>query len=984
MLCIAAMVLAAEGAWAVSPDLRFEQLHHAQWTFKDGAPTSAWSLAQTPDGVFWIGASDGLHTFDGRTFRLYRPPGEQEELSTPVNALWVARNGALWVSLNGWLLVIEGGKAQRIRSPFTPYTFAHGPDGRVWGANRAGVHAFQAGAWESVAERYGIPARPGARQLITDPRGSLWLTAAQGLFVLDPGSTRFERVRNGDGAGALVFTATATLLTTEQGLAAVRGAPGEREVVPIFPLVTGLGAMLDRDGSLWLGAGNDLARIPRPDLLEVGQDQAPAQLQRFSRVQGLSGDLVNRLFEDREGNIWATTNGGIDRFRATKLTRLVAPDAYSAAWAPDPDGSMWAATRAGRLYRIADDMSEVASTPGILSMARDERGRLWIGGLRRISRLEQGRLQDLPLPPGAQGDVHNLVPMAGDAMLAILRGRAHFWKDERWQDSLPFPDIANAISATRRDRRGQIWIGQPDGRIQIVGDKGVTRLPPPDPSNPSPVLSFAFDERLTWIGTDTGLYLYDGQAYHRVAIRDGPTLRLVAGLEFADDGALWIGAAREIAIVSPAELERLRNDPSVPIALERLDHHDGLEGTPPPVRPVPTVAKTRDGRLWFSTVRGLFVIDPKHIRRNPVAPSLAILAVEADGRARTTNVSGTTELAAGTRQLRVRFTAFSLAMPDRVQFKYRLEGVDPGWVPAGAAREASYANLGPGRYAFSVQAANEDGVWNETGATTTLVIPPRFHQTSLFWWIVALAGAALLWGAHRLRLQIAANRLREELMVRYQERSRIARELHDTLLQGIQGLILTIQSFTERMATPDQRAWLQRSLDHAERLLVEGRDQVHDLRDDADEATLFDAIQAEMDRLRDQSATTFELVVSGDSVELAPRTNHAVRCIAVEALRNAAAHSRARSIRVDLDWSPSALQVVVTDDGIGLSRDVLNDRPRPGHWGLSGMRERAEQLGATLTFSAGPDGGTAVRLAVPMRGGRGRQVTLNPPATGLS
>ncbi|MDP9124474.1 MAG: histidine kinase [Pseudomonadota bacterium] len=402
------------------------------------------------------------------------------------------------------------------------------------------------------------------------------------------------------------------------------------------------------------------------------------------------------------------------------------------------------------------------------------------------------------------------------------------------------------------------------------------------------------------------------------------------------------------------------------MTVERLDFRDGLDGAPAQLRPVPTAAADLDGRLWFSTNNSLVWIDPRKIRRNDVAPGVQIRQFStSDHNWPLSNAVLPTD----TRQVDLRYTATALAQPERTRFRLQLVGVDADWRDVGTQRIAHYSNLYPGRYEFKVQAANEDGVWSPVPASLTFELPPAVYQT---WWfrllcippMLALAWWLMRWRVHRLAQRFADRH--EAMLV---ERERIARDLHDTLLQSVQGLILRLQANVNRMPSDDPiRQTLERTVDRAEEVLAEARGQVTGLRELRSRSVpLGRALIQAGEELALEHQRAFVAVVPDIDDALPDDLHDELLHIGLEALRNAFRHAGAAQVRLTLRRTAVLLVLEVADDGRGIARARERSATLGGHWGLSGMRERAHAIGARLHVDSVSGVGTRVRLHLRLR-----------------
>jgi signal transduction histidine kinase len=428
---------------------------------------------------------------------------------------------------------------------------------------------------------------------------------------------------------------------------------------------------------------------------------------------------------------------------------------------------------------------------------------------------------------------------------------------------------------------------------------------------------------------------------------------------------------KAIIQIPPEEIRQVLADPSHRVSCRRFDYLDGLPGTPQMTYTNSTAVRTADGRLWFATDSGLVRIDPAHLTRNLIPPPVSIFSISGEKGRKAT--SGPIRFDAGTHIVEIDYAGLSLSIPERVQFRYKLEGMDTDWQNVGTRRQAYYNNLGPGSYRFRVIACNNDGVWNETGAFIDFSVLPAYYQTFWFRILCAVALLGVLWALYQLRLHQIHQRLALGFEARIDERTRIARELHDTLLQSLHGVMFQFQAARNMLPRrPDEAA---KALDGAiletEQAIAESRDAIHDLRTEpansSDLAELLKATGEELAEARrtDHHAPVFRLIVEGERRTLSPELQDEVYRIAHEILRNAFQHSHANRIEAEIRYDAQELRLRVRDDGIGVDPKVLEQGGRPGHWGLRGVHERAKEIGAEVDFWSEAGAGTEVQLTVP-------------------
>jgi signal transduction histidine kinase len=411
------------------------------------------------------------------------------------------------------------------------------------------------------------------------------------------------------------------------------------------------------------------------------------------------------------------------------------------------------------------------------------------------------------------------------------------------------------------------------------------------------------------------------------------------------------------------EVRRVVSNPLYPVRYTLLDFLDGMPGTPESVRPLPSMAEGSDGRLWFATSNGIAWTDPKHVVRNVLEPPVAVQSIFADGIRY--EPSAGLKLPIRTRNLQISYTALSLSIPERVRFRYQLGAQQP-WQDVGARRDAYFTDLAPGQYRFRVIGSNNDGVWNETGAAVDFEIPAAFVQTEWFVALCASAGAAALWVFWTLRLRQIQTRLRDRLEARLLERERIAQELHDTLLQGLLSASLQL-AVANSQISPGAAAkpLVERVFQRLRQMIDEGRNAVRGLRNGhSDPDDLERAFAQIPEDLAADDRIKYQFIVEGAPRSLRPSIREEVYRIGREALANAFRHSQASVIETVLDYGDDRFRIVVRDNGRGIDPEVRR-RGRDGHWGLAGMRERSDKIGARLRVLSAPGAGTEIDLTVP-------------------
>jgi signal transduction histidine kinase len=379
--------------------------------------------------------------------------------------------------------------------------------------------------------------------------------------------------------------------------------------------------------------------------------------------------------------------------------------------------------------------------------------------------------------------------------------------------------------------------------------------------------------------------------------------------------------------------------------------------------PLPKMVRDRDGRIWFATTNGLAFIDPRRIPKNPLPPPVYVEALRVDGK--TFSPAERLALAPHAHNVEIDFTALSLSIPERVLFRYKLDGADTDWQEAGTRRQAFYTNLPPRQFRFRVTACNNDGVWNQEGAVLDFSVAPAWYQTTFLRVSCVAVSLLLLWALYRLHLLRVERRFNIVLEARVTERTRIARDLHDTLLQSVQGLMLRLQQVEDLLPEGKAKTQLEETLQRADQAIAEGRRAVYDLRSSTATATdLAQAVRSLGEEFTTENSAAFNLVVEGAARDLNPVIRDELYLITREALQNAFSHARAKHIEAEITYGERTFRLRIRDDGEGIPTQI-REEGRPGHYGLSGMRERATQIGGKLDLWSRAGAGTEIEVSIP-------------------
>ena len=969
---VAIVLLAfAPMARALSPDRTIRQFHHTAWTAKDGAPSQISALAQTKDGFLWIGSARGLFRFDGVHFESYTPPDGVTLPSHNIYTLMATPDGGLWVSFRpSGLGFIKDGRITVFAKPDEipaghVNAFARDHDGRIWAGTSNGLALRSGAKWVVTNTEWHV------RWLFVDRDGTLWITTTKGLFSLRRGAKRFEL----SGPPAITKVAQAPngeLWGTADQLTLRRVHRGPDDRLEVF--TNPMELLIDRDGAIWMiDVSGGIARLRHPE-------QAPNRaipdtdplLDLYTERDGLTSDVASVLLEDREGNIWAGTSKGLDRFRYSHVMPVSLPPPHlKVTLAADDDGSVWVGSSAiENLVHVRGSETETQRVSYLVSSVyRDADGTRWWGGHGGLMRQRGGRIDSFPHPSDLRADfIWEVLRAEDDGSLWINYGDdglLHF-NDGVWSRRATPPGLlARGPSATFHDSRGRTWLGYTENRVAVLERGRATVYTRDDGIDIGRIRVIrGRTGPHYWLGGELGLALYDDGVFRSILARDGTRFGTVSGIIETADGAVWLNEMRGVVHISAEEAHKAVTDPTHRVAYQLFDFLDGLPGSPQMNFTVSTAVEASDGLLWFATDNGLARIDPARLQRNTLAPPVAILSATAD---RPYGSAPSLTFPAGTRQFEIHYTALSLSIPERVKFRYLLEGADEEWQDAGTRREAFYTNLGPGTYTFRVRAANNDGVWNEAGASLAIVIPPAFHQTKWFLALCIAAAACVVWIMYLLRVRQVRTRLQKLHEERMDERTRIARELHDTLLQGFLSASMQLHVAADHLSEDSAaKPILTNVLGLISKVSEEGRQAVRGLRLSENSESLEESFGRVRQELAASRGIGFRVIVEGKHRAVSPMVRDEVYRIGREALVNAFQHANAKNVEVEVEYLEDRLRVCVRDDGRGIDDTVLRSG-RDDHWGLAGMRERAQKIGAQFHVTSRSGAGTEIELSVARR-----------------
>jgi signal transduction histidine kinase/ligand-binding sensor domain-containing protein len=995
----------------IDRDRRLEQLYHTGWTLMDGVPGEVHALAQTTDGYLWLGTAAGLFRFDGIRFQQYEAPSGQAFSQRNVFSLFATQDGGLWVGFwYGGVSFLKDGKVTNYGEqnglPSRPIlAFARDRQGMIWAAaGTDGLTMLEGSQWKKIGTDWNFTGT--ATTVFMDHTGTLWVGTPDSVVFLSEGAQKFQTAADHlKYVAKFAETPSGTLWMAETGRS-VRPVPlAPKDSIRQDPeIIIGSQAItLDDQGSLWITSlGDGIRRVPDPaHLADSRMEKSDPTLEAFTQEKGLTGNFVYSILHDREGNIWIGTSVGLDRFRQSALVPLsFAPGSVITALAAGDQNSIWTAGLNRPLVRVEDGkiapLQRFPLDNYIDCAYRDPEGVIWIGThsqlvrfaderIHPINRLKErasytqdhGEILDagLTLRPVDLPKDHEIVlsPETRPRALTMDRsgrlwlsvsGKGVFRLDgPAWTslESLGGPK-GSAISEFT-DNDGRVWFGFANNVIAVLDGNKVQTFSRKDGVSVGSVMSFQADGRSIWIGGDLGLALFDGSHFQLVVPADGNAFGGISGIMVVAEDGLWFPENRGVIHIPEAELRQFRSNPAYRVTFETFGLLDGLPAQLQRTHVLPSAIQSTDGLLWFATNQGLVWIDPKRISRNPIPPPVSIESIAANNK--TYNLSPSLTLPARTQNLQIAYTGLSLSIPERVRFKYRLEGQDKDWQDVGTRREAFYTNIAPGTYRFHVIACNNDGVWNDEGATFSFRIAPAWYQTDWFLLLCGAIGLLMVWAIHRLRVRQIARALSARFDERLAERTRLARELHDTLLQTIQGSKMVADDALDQST---DMVHMRRAMERLSKWLgqatLEGRAALKSLRISTRERNnLAESLRHAAEDVADQSPMELSFSVTGEAREMHPIVRDEIYHIGCEAIRNAYTHSRGTRLEVELGYARGLL-MRIRDNGVGME-ESLADKGREGHFGLQGMRERAGRIGATLTIVSYAVTGTEITLSVP-------------------
>jgi signal transduction histidine kinase/ligand-binding sensor domain-containing protein len=987
MLCwmLSLLIFGPPTAAALNPAVVISQYAHTAWRFQDGAfQGTPNAITQTADGYLWIGTSAGLFRFDGVRFVRVPLQGVPATVTPGVLALLGAKDGSLWVGARQTLLQWKDGSWRRTLPLLGRVNaITEAPDGTIWIAQsrtndrEGGLCEVLGSGIRCYGQSLGVT---NANAVSSEPDGSVLVGAPAGLMEWKDGHGKMLVPR---GLGPAVDLQGITAILPEKdgssliGMVTVGAGLGLQRLskeAMWSPFITALfdgtavsvtSLRRDRDNSLWVGTqGDGIYRIH------------DGHVSHYKREDGLSSNGIVNSLEDHEGNVWFITSLGLDRFRDFKVVTYsdaegLAGSAVSAVLA-SRDGTIWVPSAAGLNFIRADGvhlLTRADGLPGkkVTTLFEDSEGRLWIGVDDKLAIYSDGRFRVINHPDGSPlGTVQTIAEDNNhDIWVQQVTNRGSV---VRVDSSLIATDIPfkSRVIGLASDSAGGVWVTVFHEAVSHYKDGKTEELMNSSTGRAIALQYIVSDPSGGFVSpTPTGFSRWEAGAYKSFGSENGLPCTTIFSLLMRKSGSLWAYTECGVVEVTRSQLDEWWHNPKVRLTLRLLDARDGAVPSAPSF--TPKSSESPDGRLWFANGTTLQMVDPIHLRTNLLPPPVHIEELVADRK--TYPVDRDLKLPKLTGDLEISYAALSLVSSEQVRFRYSLDNFDKDWQDAGVRRQAFYTNLRPGKYVFHVVACNNDGVWNTIGASIPFSIAPAYYQTISFKLLCAMLSLFAAWVLFRLRLQQATQTARERLAGQVAERERIARELHDTFLQGLYAVLLRFQTISDKVTeNPAIQEMMADALNRADAVLVQGRESLRNLRGDPSSMTsVTEDLECFAKSCSIESEAQFSLTTTGQPRTFHPVIRDEVIQIAREAILNSFRHSGASAIHVELCYARTFFSLSVGDDGRGIDPLILAAGGKAGHWGMLGMRERCRKIGAQFTISSPSRRGTEVKLRIPSK-----------------
>jgi len=969
------IVPAIVSAQSKSSPISLSEYQKQEWHVEDGLPQgNVRAITQAPDRSLMIGTSEGVASFDGIRFTLFPLHSSNGPKNEPVNAILYSRSGELWIGTDDRGVLVQRGQAvvaisedsgfhgERIRA------LHEDKQGNIWAATQNGIEKIHDGKIEALYSMGPVSGDLTA-PFAEDGNGNVFIVTSKGVFVWDGGKATSFSVSGsslgsataiyGDNKGTVWVGMTRGILkvtTSENGGYTRQEIPNDRG------LVTALAE--DREGNLWAGTkGRGIYRL-----------SVSGKTAAWTTSEGLADDTIHAMYTDDEGNLWlGMLSGGITRWRKGPLLPFGQPEGFAPSFAAnvlgDSRGDIWLGSWGNGLWRIhvgdlkKEPLPAMPENAHIRALAEDQAGNVWIGtwfyGIYRFN----GKSFERFLTG------HESLGNAVSAICSDRRG--NLWVGTykgliRYANGIPAKKHEEVflpgklVTSIKEDQDGSLVVGTFEG-LYRVKDAGLEAITTKDGLSNTFILSVSIDRNGgMWVGTKAGGvdFLKGSIAVHLGAKAGIPEYPVFSVLD-DNEGVLWFSTSRGLLKAPRLQLMAVLEGKQKSVEAVLLGKNDGMRSSECEGQSQPPASRMRDGSLWFATAKGFVhtTAAKDFPELPPLNPRITDVVVGKTASASRDSVV----LRSGLRDLQISYEAVRLSNPLQVQFRYKLDGYDRDWTVA-TTREVRYQNLPPGRYKFVVSARDAGGRWTEKAAELAVTQRPFFYQTE--WFYVAALGCFL--GAAFAFLRWREFQLKGRLRLVVEERNRIAREWHDTLMAGLAAISWQLEATEDQFKRREKEA--SKSLELARNMVrhcqAEGRRIIWDLHDaESTGGTLSEALSKALKSVQQKSPADMKLSVRGAETSLSPIMVHHLVCICQEAVSNALRHGAPTRIQVAVEYNGSVMILSVSDDGRGFQHDGL---AAPGHFGLSVMEERARKIGGELRIQSVVGSGTQVLVEVPV------------------
>lgn len=976
LLCLLVVCLASDLEGAVPPGPGADYLVET-WNTEDGLPqNSVTCLIQSKEGYLWLGTQNGLVRTDGVRFKVFSTETTRQMPGNRVQCVFEDASGVVWFGVEGGGAgCLVGGQVESRQiaelNDTSVTSITEGPPGTLWfGTVRGEVVRWAAGLVRVFSRADGLPSDP-ITKLAVDARGTLWAATSGWLGCVKQGVFE-EQARDSSGELAFAVRRGDGLWVVKAGSLNEWGPDGQRVSweLPALPKKERkpLALLENKKGEVWVGLnGGGLLRFGEGRFEVVRRQPAP-----------LPADVVLTLAEDGEGNLWAGTHGGgLIRLRQRMFTVINSSHGLAEnnvlTVCGSATGDVWLGTDGGGLHRLAQDGTmiryhEAHGLPNehVSAVFEDRRGTVWAGTWGGgVFRLRDDRFTRFGGDLGFDAKfIRSLYEdPQGRVWIGTFRSGVVCQEGNQQTSYAPTNGLSHPdVSAILCDSTGAMWFGTGGGGLNRLKD-GRMEVFTVAHGLPSDFIRVLFeDERsILWVGTEGGIACRKDGRFLAIKVSDGLPDPVISQILKDDRGTLWFGSNRGIFRASARELEEFAERRGPPVNFLTYTKADGISGGECNGGSQPSGHRTRDGRLWFPTLQGVTVVDPRNLRVNPRPPRIIIEELVADGAV--VPATAPLRVPAGCQRLELQFTGISLSAPRRVRLRYRLSHTDPGWVEAGSERLAAYNRLPPGKYDFQVCAANSDGVWDEIGSTLAFTVAAPFWRT---WWFLGLSGAGAAGAFAALVRRLSVRKLRRNLEQLEQqnalarERARIAADMHDELGSRLTRIGLLGELARRDALRPEQIARHLDHITHQSRELAKSLDEivwaVNPRNDTLDRLAAY--IVHYTEEFLDATPIRCRLDVPADlpALPLTAERRHNLFLAFKEALNNVAKHSGATEVQVRLAVHPPWIELSVADNGRGF------ETPSSDGDGLLNMKARLADVGGEFVLTASPDGGTIVAL----------------------